>query len=183
MLTRRLEVAAGERAVAKQEKSDAEQKASSSLQQTRFVVHGNSFDVEFISGASLRHRLLKSEVSLVAAIWLALHFTTRARQNIALNAALREKDLRIDLLTRRLEVAAEERAVAKQETSEAEQKVRDTETALLISEARSLALKGELVTATDKIRSLDNDVAQLNFALAIANASAAYKKGVFLADL
>ena len=36
----------------------------------------------------------------------------------------------------------------------------------------SLALKGELVTATDKIRSLDNDVAQLNFALAIANASA-----------
>ena len=87
------------------------------------------------------------------------------------------------MLTRRLEVAAEERAVAKQETSEAEQKVRDTETALLISEARSLALKGELVTATDKIRSLDNDVAQLNFALAIANASAAYKKGVFLADL
>ena len=48
-----------------------------------------------------------------------------------------------------------------------------TETALLISEARSFALKGEIVTATDKIRSLDNDVAQLNFALAIANASAA----------
>ena len=55
---------------------------------------------------------------------------------------------------------------------EAEQAVRDNESALLISEAWSLALKGELATASDKICSLDNDVAQLSFALAIANAPA-----------
>ena len=47
---------------------------------------------------------------------------------------------------------------------------------MLISEARSLALKGELATASDKICSLDNDVAQLSFALAIANASAASRE-------
>ena len=73
---------------------------------------------------------LKSAETLVPA--LSVGVRTAEEQNIALSAALRERDLRIDLLTRRLEVAAEQRDVAKQEKSEAEQKVRDTETALLI---------------------------------------------------
>ena len=47
------------------------------------LIHGNFVDVEFIFAASLRHRLLKSEVSSVAAIWLALHLTTRARHAVA----------------------------------------------------------------------------------------------------
>ena len=59
---------------------------------------------------------------------------------------------------------------------EAEQAVRDTESALLVSEARSLALSGELATVSDKICSLDKDVCQLSFALAIANASAASRE-------
>ena len=125
-----------------------------------------------------KQKRLKSAETLVPA--LSMGVRTAEEQNIALSPALRERDLRIDLLTRLLEEAAGERAVAKQEKSEAEQKVRDTETALLISEARSLALKGELATATDKIRSLDNDVAHLNFALAIANASAASKEALCL---
>ena len=76
---------------------------------------------------------LNSAETLVPA--LSVGIRTAEEQNIALRAALRERDLRIDLLTRRLEVAAGERTVAKQEKSEAEQKVRDTETALLISDA------------------------------------------------
>ena len=47
----------------------------------------------------------------------------------------------------------------------------------------SLALKGELATASDKICSLDNDVAQLSFALAIANASAASREALCLQTL
>ena len=45
--------------------------------------------------------------------------------------------------------------------------------ALLLSEARSLALKGELATASDRISGLDSEVAQLRLALTIANASVA----------
>ena len=49
------------------------------------MVNGNFsvFAVEFSFFASLRHRLLKSEVSSVAAIWLALHFTTRVLHAVA----------------------------------------------------------------------------------------------------
>ena len=57
--------------------------------------------------------------------------------------------------------------------SAAEQAARDNQSALLLSEARSLALKGELATASDRISSLDNEVAQLRLALTIANASVA----------
>ena len=97
----------------------------------------------------------------------------RHRENTALNAALEERELRIDLLAQHLEDKKGECAAAKKAQREAEQAERDTESALLLSEARSLALKGELATASDKISSLDNEVAQLRFALAIANASAA----------
>ena len=152
--------AVGESCKAKRERTAAERKARNS------------------SKRKSQKKRLKSAEQLVPA--LSIGVRTAEEQNIALSAALRERDLRIELLTRRLEVAAGQRDAAKQEKSEAEQKARDTETALLISEARSLALKGELVTATDKIRSLDNDVAQLNFALAIANASAASNAAIGL---
>ena len=56
---------------------------------------------------------LKRAETLVPA--LSVGVGTAEEQNIALSASLREKDLRIDLLTMRLEVAAGERAVAKQE--------------------------------------------------------------------
>ena len=65
---------------------------------------------------------LKSAEKLVPA--LSVGVRTAEEQNIALSAALRERDLRIDLLTRRFEVAAGQRDVAKQEKSEAEQRVR-----------------------------------------------------------
>ena len=61
----------------------------------------------------------------------------------------------------------------KRHSTEAEQVVRDAQVALSLSKARSLALKGKLATATDKVSSLDNEVAQLRLDLTIANASAA----------
>ena len=64
-------------------------------------------------------------------------------------------------------------AAAKEAQRAAEQAARDHQSALLLSEARSLALKGELATASDRISSLDSEVAQLRLALTIANASAA----------
>ena len=75
-----------------------------------------------------------------------------------------------------MEFKTVECAAAVQARRKAEQAVRDTESALLVSEALSLALKGELATASDKICILDNDVAQLTFALALANASAASRE-------
>ena len=86
---------------------------------------------------------------------------------------LQERELRIELLAQHLEVKKGECAAAKQAQREAEQAARGTESVLLLSEARSLALKGELATASDKISSLDNEVAQLRLALTIANAFAA----------
>ena len=94
-------------------------------------------------------------------------------QNTALSAALQEWNFRFDLLTQRLEAEKGECAAAVKARREAEQAIRSTQSALLVSEARSHALKGELATASDRICSLDNEVAQLSFALAIANASAA----------
>ena len=90
-----------------------------------------------------------------------------------MNAALQERELRIELLAQHLEDKKGQCTAAKKAQGEAEQAVRDSESALLLSEALSLALKGELATASDKISSLDNEVAQLRFALTIANASAA----------
>ena len=47
----------------------------------------------------------------------------------------------------------------------------------------SLALKGELATASDKICSLDNDVAQLSFALAILSKRfRSLQRGALLVD-
>ena len=60
-----------------------------------------------------KQKRLKSAETLVPA--LSVGVRTAEEQNIAMSAALRERDLRIELLTRRLEVAAGERAVAKQE--------------------------------------------------------------------
>ena len=76
----------------------------------------------------------------------------------------------------RLEAAEQKRAAADQARLATEQAVRNSETALHASEARSLALSGELATASGLIRSLDNDVGQLRFALAIANAPSASKE-------
>ena len=68
-------------------------------------------------------------------------------QNTALNAALQERELRIELLAQHLEDKKKECAAAKKSQREAEQAVRDTESALLLLEARSLALKGKLATS------------------------------------
>ena len=118
-----------------------------------------------------RQKRLKTAETAVPVLSAGVRATEE--QNTALNAALQEREYRIDLLTRRLEAKKGECAAAVKARRESEQAVRDTESALLVSEARHLALKGELATASDKISSLDNDVAQLSFALAIANASAA----------
>ena len=64
-------------------------------------------------------------------------------------------------------------AASKKAQRAAVQAARDHQSALLLSEARSLALKGELATASDRISSLDSEVAQLRLALTIANASVA----------
>ena len=90
-----------------------------------------------------KQKRLKSAETIVPV--LSIGVRTAEEQNIALSAALRERDLRIDLLTMRLEKAAGLRAVAKPEKSEVEKTVRDTETALKISVALSLALKGDRV--------------------------------------
>ena len=127
----------------------------------------------FSKRKNIQKRLKNAETSVPA---LSIGVRTAEEQNIALSAALQERDLRIDLLTQRLEVTAGKCAAAEQAKREAEQAVRDTLSALFFSEARSLALKGELATASDKISSLDNDVAQLSFALTIANASAASRE-------
>ena len=92
-------------------------------------------------------------------------------QNSALTATVQEKDLRADLLARRLEDKKRECAAAKEAQRAAEQAAREHQAALLLSEARSLALKGELAAASDRISELDNEVAQLRLALTIANAS------------
>ena len=119
---------------------------------------------------NIRKRMKTAETAVPA---LSAGVKVAEEQNTALNAALQERDLRIELLALHLEDKKEECAAAKKAQREAEQAVRDTESALLLSEARSLALKGELATASDKISSLDNEVAQLRLALTIANASAA----------
>ena len=92
-------------------------------------------------------------------------------QNTALTATIQERELRADLLARRLEDKKGECAAAKEAQRAAEQAAREHQSALLLSEARSLSLKGELATASDRISSLDNEVAQLRLALSIANAS------------
>ena len=73
----------------------------------------------------------------------------------------------------RLEDKKGESVTAKKAQQEAEQAARDAQAALSFSEALSLALKGELATASDKVSSLDNEVAQLRLDLTNANASAA----------
>ena len=90
-----------------------------------------------------------------------------------LKATLQERELRIELLVQRLEDKKGECATAKRAQQVAEQAAKDAQAALSFSEARSLALKGELATALDKVSSLDNEVAQLRLDLTIANASAA----------
>ena len=86
---------------------------------------------------------------------------------------LQERELRAQLLAQHLEDKKEACAAAKEAQRVAEQAARDYQSALLLSEARSLALKGELATAADRISSLDSEVAQLRLALTIANASVA----------
>ena len=94
-------------------------------------------------------------------------------QNTALTATLQERELRVELLAQHLEDKKGECAAAKEAQRAAEQAARDNQSALLLSEARFLALKGELAAASDRISSLDSEVAQLRLALTIANASVA----------
>ena len=94
-------------------------------------------------------------------------------QNTALTETLQERELRAQLLAQHLADKKEACAAAKEAQRVAEQAARDYQSALLLSEARSLALKGELATAADRISSLDSEVAQLRLALTIANASVA----------
>ena len=94
-------------------------------------------------------------------------------RNTALTKTLQERELRVGLLAQHLEDKKGECAAATEAQRVAEQAARDYQSALLLSEARSLALKGELATAEDWISSLDSEVAQLRIALTIANASVA----------
>ena len=94
-------------------------------------------------------------------------------QKTALTETLQERELRAQLLAQHLEDKKAACADAKEAQRVAEQAARDNQSALLLSEARSLALKGELATAADRISSLDSEVAQLRLALTIANASVA----------
>ena len=94
-------------------------------------------------------------------------------QKTALNAAIQERELLIELLVQHFENKKGECATAKKAQQVAEQAVRDAQVALSFSEARSLALKGELATASDKVSSLYNEIAQLRLDLTVANASAA----------
>ena len=103
-----------------------------------------------------RQKRLKTSETAVPA--LSAGVKVAGEQNTALNAALQERELRIELLMQHLEDKTGECAAAKKAQREAEQAVRDTESVLLLAEARSLALKGELATASDKISSLDNEV-------------------------
>ena len=91
-------------------------------------------------------------------------------------------DFRIGLVTQRLEVSAGDRAAAEQAKREAQQAVRNTESVLLISEARSLALKGELATASDKICSLDNDRRSAQFHSRDSKRFRSIQRGALLAD-
>ena len=90
-----------------------------------------------------------------------------------MTATLQERELRVELLAQHLEDKKGDCAAAKEAQRAAEQAAQDNQSALLLSEARSLALKGELATALDRISSLDSEVAQLRLALTIANASVA----------
>ena len=118
-----------------------------------------------------KQKRLKTAETIVPA--LSAGVRVAEEQNTALKAALQQRELRIELLAQHLEVKKGECAPAKKAQREAEQAVRDTESALLLSEARSLALKGEFATASDKISTLVNEVTQLRLALTVANASAA----------
>ena len=120
-----------------------------------------------------KEKRLKTDEKAVPALSAGVRVADSEDQNTALTATLQERELRVELLAQHLEDKKGECATAKEAQRVAEQAARDCQSALLLSEAWSLALKGELATAADRISCLDSEVAQLRLALTIANASVA----------
>ena len=94
-------------------------------------------------------------------------------QKIALTETLQERELRAQLLAQHLADKKEACATAIEAQRVAEQAARDHQSALLRSEARALALQGELAIAEARIAILDSEVARLRFSRSLANASVA----------
>ena len=93
-------------------------------------------------------------------------------RNSQLTDILLDRELRIKVLTHCLAAAEKTLAIADQAMLSSEHVVRGSLIAISVSEEQFVALSSELATLTGAALNSDNDIAQLSFALAIANASA-----------